>query len=292
MCGLNVILGVKWASFKSQVSTSSVNAHQMYPTKSWPERILRGKFSLAARIACKENHWPAPCSRWQPGHLCETNFHVQPRRRPGRPPKPWDDQLRAFSKGFSNIWNPLCTSGIRWQVRPASIQHLTVQVHVDADHAGCLETARSTSGWNVFVTYGHGMCALVDWASKRQAATARSTGEAEVVAGADCVQSTFPMAAVLEESVSQQLPFQLCTDSNSVRTAFVNGYSRKLRYIKKNQRVCLGFASDSLERTGGEAARADSGDNTADMHTKPLPRVAFTKLRSEMGVVAICNGTM
>ena len=50
--------------------------------------------------------------------------------------------------------------------------------------------------------------------------------------------------------------------------------------------------SDSLERTGGEAVRVDSGDNTADMHTKPLPRIAFTKLRNEMGVVAICNGTM
>ena len=113
-----------------------------------------------------------------------------------------------------------------------------------------------------------------------------------MVAGADCVQSTFPIAAVLEEFVCQQLPFQLCTDSNSARTAFVNGYSRKLRYIKKNQRICLGFVSDSLERTGGEAVRVDSGDNTADMHTKPLPTIAFTKLRNEMGVVAICNGTM
>ena len=57
--------------------------------------------------------------------------------------------------------------GIRWQVHPASIQHLIIQVHVDADHGGCLETARSTSGWNVFVTDGHGMLALVDWASRR-----------------------------------------------------------------------------------------------------------------------------
>ena len=105
---------------------------------------------------------------------------------------------------------------------------------------------------------------------RRQAATARSTGEAEVVAGADCVQSTFPIASVLEEFECQQLPFQLCTDSNSARTAFVNGYSRKLRYIKKNQRICLGFVSDSLERTGGEAVRVDSGDNTDDMHTRNL----------------------
>ena len=52
--------------------------------------------------------------------------------------------------------------GIPWQIHPASIQHLIVQVHVDADHAGCLEKGRSRSGWNVFVTDGHGMCALVD----------------------------------------------------------------------------------------------------------------------------------
>ena len=61
---------------------------------------------------------------------------------------------------------------------------------------------------------------------------------------------------------------------------------KKLRCIKKNQRVCLGFVSGSLERTGGEAVRADSGDNTSDMHTKPLPTVAFTKLRTEIEVVA------
>ena len=89
---------------------------------------------------------------------------------------------------------------------------------------------------------------IANLASRRQAATARSTGETEVVAGADCVHSTFPIAAVFEEFVSQQLLFQLCTDSNSARTVFVNGYSRKFRYIKKNQRVCLGFVSDSLEK--------------------------------------------
>ena len=83
--------------------------------------------------------------------------------------------------------------GIRWQIHPASIQHLIVQVHVDADHADCLDTACSPSGSNVFVTDGHGMSALMDWASRRQAATARSTGEAEKVAGADCAQSTFPI---------------------------------------------------------------------------------------------------
>ncbi|ODN97021.1 hypothetical protein I350_07999 [Cryptococcus amylolentus CBS 6273] len=48
---------------------------------------------------------------------------------------------------------------------------------VDADPAGCLDTRRSTSGY-VFKAYG----SVVDWQSKRQAVTARSTLESEYVA--------------------------------------------------------------------------------------------------------------
>jgi len=88
-----------------------------------------------------------------------------------------------------------------------------------------------------------------------------SPGEIEMVAGADCVQSILPIAAVLKEFVCQQFPFQLYSDSNSARTACVNGYCKKLKYIKKNQRICVGFVGGSLERTGGEAVRADSGDS-------------------------------
>ena len=50
------------------------NADRIYPTKSWPERILRGKFRFGAKIACKVNHWPVPCSRWEPGYFYERNF--------------------------------------------------------------------------------------------------------------------------------------------------------------------------------------------------------------------------
>ena len=38
------------------------NAYRMYPTKSWPESIPRGKFRFAANIACKVNHWSVLCS--------------------------------------------------------------------------------------------------------------------------------------------------------------------------------------------------------------------------------------
>ena len=91
------------------------NADRIYPTKSWPERILRGKFRLAAKIACKDNRCRALCSRCQPGHFWETNFPVQPRRRPGRPPKRWDAQHWAFSNSlFHSSWTTAAHHRVQW----------------------------------------------------------------------------------------------------------------------------------------------------------------------------------
>ena len=88
------------------------------------------------------------------------------------------------------------------------------------------------------------------------------------------MQSTFLNATVLEEFVCQQLLFQLCANSYSVRTAFVNGYARKLEYIKTNQGVCLGFETNFQERTG-EAVRVDNGDNTDTICTPNLYQELF-----------------
>ena len=60
-----------WHDAMSRMNQKLQNAYRTYPTKSWPERILRGKFRFAAKIACKVNHWPVLCSRWQPGYFYE-----------------------------------------------------------------------------------------------------------------------------------------------------------------------------------------------------------------------------
>ena len=56
-----------WHDAMSKINQELPNAYRIYLTKSWPERILRGKFRFAAKIVCRANHWPALCSRWQPG---------------------------------------------------------------------------------------------------------------------------------------------------------------------------------------------------------------------------------
>ena len=104
-----------WHDAMSRMNQKLQNAYRIYPTKSWPERILRGKFRCAAKIACKVNHWPVLCSRWQPSYFYEGNFHVQPRKRPGRPPKRWDDQLRVFSEHvFHSSWTTAARHGAQW----------------------------------------------------------------------------------------------------------------------------------------------------------------------------------
>ena len=73
-------------------------------------------------------------------------------------------------------------------------------------------------------------------------------------------------------------------DNDAAKTSFQEGYSRKLRYVRKHQRVSLGFIKDSRENSDIELHRVDSGDNCGDVHTKPLERVAFQKHRTTMGV--------
>ena len=53
----------------------------------------------------------------------------------------------------------------------------SLQIYSDADYAGDVDSARSTSGHAVFV----GKC-LVNWSSKRQPVVAKSTTEAEYIA--------------------------------------------------------------------------------------------------------------
>ena len=91
-----------WHDAMSRRNHKLQNAYRIYPTKSWSERILMGKFL---------NHWPVLCSRWQPGYFYEGNFNVQPRRLPGRPQKRWDDQLRIFFGTCSSfIMDDCCPS--------------------------------------------------------------------------------------------------------------------------------------------------------------------------------------
>ena len=172
--------------------------------------------------------------------------------------------------------------GVTWVIDAKDRQQLRAKFFVDADHGGCVETARSTQGFNFFLSGGRTK-ALLDSRSQRQDNTAKSTPEAEAVAGANCLQQSLPLLAAAEEMFNQSMPLDLLTDNDAARAAFNQGYSRKLRYLKKHQRVSLGFVKDVLDRFGF-TGRVDSDRNNSDLHTKHLNKILFQRHCDDMGI--------
>lgn len=95
----------------------------------------------------------------------------------------------AVSKlgSFNNCW-----SALHFKVAKALLRYLvgtknhgirlggsseTLKAYVDADHQGCLDTRRSTTGWAV--TYNGGVIA---WKTRKQPTISHSTAESEIIA--------------------------------------------------------------------------------------------------------------
>ena len=65
--------------------------------------------------------------------------------------------------------------------------NLWLELFVDADHAG-EDDRRSTGGWVLMLRGSHGASAAIDWASRKQTAVARPSGEAEAKALHDAIR--------------------------------------------------------------------------------------------------------
>ncbi len=77
---------------------------------------------------------------------------------------------------------------------------------------------------------------------------------------------------------------KLHTDSESAESNFKSGYSRKLRYLRKHQRVSLGFIGGEVSSGNVEVLRTPTDTNNTDIHTKPLDRVKFRRHAEAMGM--------
>ena len=69
--------------------------------------------------------------------------------------------------------------------------------------------------------------------------------------------------------------------------AIKNGISAKMRYIRKHQRISIGFLHDAMDdkvHDDRKTVRVDSADNTADVFTKPLDDQSFAKHRLTLGI--------
>ena len=94
-----------------------------------------------------------------------------------------DEETGPIGRSIARVPVPLAGQEAPFRVKS---QQIAICEALEADHAGSYDTAKSTSGWTIELVADRTK-ELMDWCSRLQGATAKSTPEAETVAHADMV---------------------------------------------------------------------------------------------------------
>ncbi|GIL60632.1 hypothetical protein Vafri_15174 [Volvox africanus] len=149
----------------------------------------------------------------------------------------------------------------------------------DADHAGCVDTRRSTTGY-VFSVHG---CA-VSWASKLQRSVAVSTMEAEYVAASEATKEALWLRQLLTDMGYSVRPTKINCDSQSALKVIKNPVvSTKSKHIA----VRYHLIREQVMRGSVEMVDCRTDEMVADIFTKPLSTEKFVRHRMSLGVCKV-----
>ena len=157
---------------------------------------------------------------------------------------------------------------------------LCFENYFDADHAGCTESKRSTTGWYAVLTGKNTFCPMAAL-SKRQGETSLSTPEAEVTAGVAVAKRAIRMHMLLCRLLRANIEMKFYGDNSAADKIIGSGVSPQLAYVKRTQGVSLSWAAKHI---GPYLARVPTTFNTSDIFTKPLEVGDFEKHRTKLGI--------
>jgi hypothetical protein len=162
----------------------------------------------------------------------------------------------------------------------------------DADHANDPEnTERSTSAGVLFVRSSGGALMPLEWFSRTQTATARSTAEAEVVSLAELVFSAgLPLQEVLYQITEREIAFHAGTDSQAAEGMVRAGSSRRLAYLRRHQRVSISSLRDVFEQPLNNLFGLRSQEIPADILTKALTDEEHHRGVTSLGMASRADG--
>ncbi|GKC23988.1 retrovirus-related pol polyprotein from transposon TNT 1-94 [Tanacetum coccineum] len=153
----------------------------------------------------------------------------------------------------------------------------------DADHAGCLDTRKSTSGGIQFLGEK-----LVSWMSKKQDCTAMSTAEAEYVALSVSFAQVMWMRTQLKDYGFNYNKIPLYCDSQSAIAISCNPVQHSRT---KHINVRYHFIKEQVERGIIELYFVRTEYQLADMFTKALSQDRFEYLVRRLGVKPSTNAS-
>lgn len=167
------------------------------------------------------------------------------------------------------------TRGVKYQAQGA----IQLQGFVDSDFAGCVDTARSTTGW-VFTLAG----GPISWCSQRQKTVSLSTTEAEYIAASEATKEAIWLKGIINElDIAYHIdgvPLHIDNDSAMKLTKNAEFHARTKHINVKHH-----FIREHVRDGTIIPIRVSTEDNLADAFTKPLARARFEKLMKMMGVV-------
>nr|GFA23384.1 retrovirus-related Pol polyprotein from transposon TNT 1-94 [Tanacetum cinerariifolium] len=145
---------------------------------------------------------------------------------------------------------------------------LVDQTHFrNADHAGCQDTRRSTSGSAQFLGDK-----LVSWSSKKQQSTAISTTEAEYIAMSGCCAQILWMRSQLTDYGFDFYKIPLYCDNRSAIALCCNNVQHSR---SKHIDIRHHFIREQVERGVVKLYFVSTDYQLADIFTKVLPRQRF-----------------
>ena len=159
-------------------------------------------------------------------------------------------------------------------VLTGSVSHegeIKLNVYTGADFAGCVHSAKSTSGLWMEVSTGDHSFPLY-WQSKRQSSVARSTTESELIAMANGMfGEVYNMQAFLESLVNKTVNVEFHQDNSAVLQVLKAGYSAKLRHTGRVHKVNVASIAEALEDKSISASHCVTLDQKANGFTKIIP---------------------
>ncbi|KAJ2977164.1 hypothetical protein NUW58_g7892 [Xylaria curta] len=160
---------------------------------------------------------------------------------------------------------------------PRTNEKLTLECFVDADHANCLDTRRSTGGGVFFLGK-----APVSWFSRRQTFVATSTCHAEYGAAADNAREAVWLMGFINDLAVPEINIGnvvMYIDNNAALKLTRNpeGHSRNKHVELRHHYIRMKVKEGVLV-----TKRVDTQDNVADILTKPLKGILFEKFRQRL----------
>ena len=175
------------------------------------------------------------------------------------------------------------------ELSSGDLQTAVLAMSPDADLAGDLEPARSTSGlWLEFRSEDGKRCWPLSWRSKRQGSTASSTCEAEMISLATALKAeVLPMMELLEHALGRPIRLRCLEDNTQCLQAAETGYSAALRHLPRTERISVGVVHETFSEKSDQHELVYQGTSShkGEMFTKRLDPNAFERALTLINLV-------